>query len=224
MDPNELEKITTALEQESTLREKLRDASSDLEKGTRVMMAALMAIHSTPKTEMPALLETIVPVRETCKAPMAVIAELVPPNQYWRWKDIYGRHVQNFVFVVALCEYLSSHKLSSLQDISDALDLKSEWHDRVHVQVEDYLHGVVSVVNELSRLAVNSVTMGDFEEPFKIHTFVSDVFTGFSMLNLKNDTLRKRFDGLKYDLKKIEEVVYDLSVRKLGPSKSAVLP
>jgi hypothetical protein len=27
--------------------------------------------------------------------------------------------------------------------------VKSEWHDRVHVQVEDYLHGVVSVVNEL---------------------------------------------------------------------------
>jgi hypothetical protein len=26
-----------------------------------------------------------------------------------------------------------------------------------------------------------------------------------AQLNLKNDVLRKRFDGLKYDLKKIEE-------------------
>jgi hypothetical protein len=78
--------------------------------------------------------------------------------------------------------------------------VKEEWFSRVHVQVEDYLHGIVSVVNELvsflrqtsllllwlnvpkSRLAVNSVTMGDFEEPFKIHTFVSDVFAGFSMV------------------------------------------
>ena len=64
--------------------------------------------------------------------------------------------------------------------------------------------------------------MGNFEEPFKIHAFVGNVFAGFSMvsilfflaensdlrliqLNLKNDSLRKRFDGLKYDLKKIEE-------------------
>lgn len=34
-------------------------------------------------------------------------------------------------------------------------------------------------------------------------------------MNLKNDNLRKRFDALKYDVKKIEEVVYDLSLRGL---------
>jgi hypothetical protein len=36
------------------------------------------------------------------------------------------------------------------------------------------------------------------------------------MLNLKNDTLRKKFDSIKYDLKKVEEVVYDLSIRGLN--------
>jgi hypothetical protein len=56
-------------------------------------------------------------------------------------------------------------------------------------------------------------------------------------LNLKNDTLRRRFDSLKYDMKKVEEgskrvpfsypvtysfiVVYDVSLRKLAPSTSA---
>lgn len=40
---------------------------------------------------------------------------------------------------------------------------------------------------------------------------------GFRLLNLKNDHLRKRFDALKYDLKKIEEVVYDISIRGLKP-------
>ncbi len=35
------------------------------------------------------------------------------------------------------------------------------------------------------------------------------------MVNLKNDSLRKRFDSIKYDLKKVEEVVYDISIRKL---------
>ena len=104
-----------------------------------------------------------------------------------------------------------------------------------------------------SRLAVNSVTLGDFEQPIKISLFVKDIFAGFSMvlildsacrmlryscraysqLNLKNDTLRRRYDSLKYDIKKIEEgivvsesqnmrcscrtVVYDVSLRKLAP-------
>jgi broad-specificity NMP kinase len=111
-----------------------------------------------------------------------------------------------------------------------------------------------------SRLAVNAVTLGNFDEPIKISIFVKDLFTGFSMvnsvalrpfpslnltfllqsnqLNLKNDTLRRRFDSLKYDIKKIEEgneatlfdfvdndssstmciVVYDVSLRKLAPA------
>ena len=33
---------------------------------------------------------------------------------------------------------------------------------------------------------------------------------------MKNDTLRNKFDGIKYDLKKVEEVVYDLSIRGLN--------
>ena len=47
--------------------------------------------------------------------------------------------------------------------------------------------------------------------------FVAELDAGFRLLNLKNDSLRKKFDGLKYDLKKIEEVVYDLSIRGLKP-------
>ena len=50
---------------------------------------------------------------------------------------------------------------------------------------------------------------------FKFSTFVR-------LLNLKNDTLRKKFDGIKYDLKKVEEVVYDLSIRGLNKTKEPV--
>jgi len=67
---------------------------------------------------------------------------------------------------------------------------------------------------------VNAVTLGDFEAPLRISVFAKEVFTGFSMLNLKNDALRRRFDSLKYDIKKIEEVVYDVSLRKLVPSQT----
>lgn len=33
-----------------------------------------------------------------------------------------------------------------------------------------------------SRLAVNVVTLGDFEAPLKISVFAKEVFTGFSMV------------------------------------------
>lgn len=34
----------------------------------------------------------------------------------------------------------------------------------------------------------------------------------FQLLNLKNDALRKRYDGIKYDMKRIEEIMYDVTV------------
>ena len=69
-----------------------------------------------------------------------------------------------------------------------------------------------------SRFAVNSVTSADYGRPYKIAAFVAELDAGFRLLNLKNDSLRKKFDGLKYDLKKIEEVVYDLTIRGLKPA------
>lgn len=49
----------------------------------------------------------------------------------------------------------------------------------------------------------------------RIAGFVRDMHAGFQLLNLKNDTLRKRVDGVKYHVRKAEDVVYDLSVRGL---------
>lgn len=57
--------------------------------------------------------------------------------------------------------------------------------------------------------------MGDFELPLTISAFIKDLFAGFQVLNLKNDILRKRADAVKYDVKRVEDVVYDLSLRGL---------
>ena len=73
-----------------------------------------------------------------------------------------------------------------------------------------------SFLIQQSRLAVNSVTFGNYKRPASIATFLSELDSAFRLLNLKNDSLRKKFDGLKYDLKKVEEVVYDLSIRGLS--------
>jgi len=47
--------------------------------------------------------------------------------------------------------------------------------------------------------------MGNYDRPLAISRFVRELSTAFQILNLKNDALRKRFDSIKYDVKKIEE-------------------
>ena len=38
-------------------------------------------------------------------------------------------------------------------------------------------------------------------------SFVSDLHAAFGLLNLKNDAVRKKYDSIKYELKKIEGII-----------------
>lgn len=89
--------------------------------------------------------------------------------------------------------------------------------DTFHITIEDYLLALCSTIEELARLATNSVTLGDHARPLQISKFIKDVYAGFQLLNLKNDALRKRSDGIKYSIRNVEGVVYDLSLRGLVP-------
>ncbi|MCO5585051.1 hypothetical protein L7F22_038983 [Adiantum nelumboides] len=126
--------------------------------------------------------------------------------------------IQRIVFAIAYTHYLGTGRLITKEQVADVLAVPQSENHRFKLATEEYLHALVSLVNELSRLAVNSVTLGDFGTPVRLSAFVKDLHTGFQMLNLKNDSLRKRFDSIKYDVKKIEEVVYDISLRGLAGS------
>ncbi|MBE7181719.1 MAG: hypothetical protein INR71_11035 [Terriglobus roseus] len=113
--------------------------------------------------------------------------------------------------------------------------------DAFHITIEEYLQALISLLDELvfspspltcphdtkkltdaqARLARNSVTLGDFRRPLEISQFIKDVHAGFQILNLKNDALRRRSDAIKYRVKEVEDVVYDLSLRNLVPKDDA---
>ena len=42
--------------------------------------------------------------------------------------------------------------------------------------------------------------LGDLDVPLKVSKFIKDVHSGFQLLNLKNDGLRRKSDGLKYSV------------------------
>ncbi|OAR03092.1 hypothetical protein LLEC1_03151, partial [Akanthomyces lecanii] len=93
--------------------------------------------------------------------------------------------------------------------------------DTFHLTIEEYLLALTDLTQELGRLATNAVTLGDFALPLTVSAFLKDLFAGFQLLNLKNDILRKRADAVKYDVKRVEDVVYDLSLRGLVPRPGA---
>ena len=81
------------------------------------------------------------------------------------------------------------------------------------VSAEDYLSGLCDLTGELVRKAIYDVIHKKFEEASKIKELVHDIYGEFLKLHLRNGELRKKSDSIKWNLKKLEEVMYDISMK-----------
>ena len=81
------------------------------------------------------------------------------------------------------------------------------------VSAEDYLSGLCDLTGELVRKAVYDVIHKKFDEAAKIKELVHDIYGEFLKLHLRNGELRKKSDAIKWNLKKLEEVMYDISMK-----------
>ncbi|MBT3465387.1 hypothetical protein HN451_10430, partial [archaeon] len=54
---------------------------------------------------------------------------------------------------------------------------------------------------------------GKYKDVKKIYEAVVMIYDGFLNFSLRNGELRKKYDSIKWNLKKIEEILYDLKIR-----------
>ncbi|RZC36299.1 Translin domain containing protein [Asbolus verrucosus] len=204
-----------SINSEQDVREEIRNIMKDIERSLREIITALQIIHRSLKGEETACW-TARKLFEDVRAGFDKLNSVVPEGQYYRYNDHWRYATQRLCFLAALVVFLEKGFLIDKVTTAQIVGLHEK--SRIHLDLEDYLMGLLNLATELARFAINSVTYGDYNRPLQISKFVAELNAGFRLLNLKNDSLRKRFDALKYDVKKIEEVVYDLSLRGLVPS------
>uniref|UniRef100_A0A182QKR4 Translin n=1 Tax=Anopheles farauti TaxID=69004 RepID=A0A182QKR4_9DIPT len=202
------------LVKEQELRTEIREIVREIDQAAKEAAISLQVIHSSI-ADVPAACAKARTFFETCREGYGKLAALIPAGQYYRFHDHWHYMTQRIVFLIALTIYLEKGFLVARETVAEILGLNIDQKQGFHLDIEDYLVGILQLASELSRYAVNSVILGDYERPLMISKFVADLNSGFRLLNLKNDSLRKRFDALKYDVKKIEEIVYDISIRGL---------
>ena len=81
------------------------------------------------------------------------------------------------------------------------------------VSAEDYLSGLCDLTGELVRKAIYDVIHKKFDEAEKIKELVHEIYGEFLKLHLRNGELRKKSDSIKWNLKKLEEVMYDVEMK-----------
>ncbi|XP_075167503.1 translin [Haematobia irritans] len=205
------------IDNEQEIREKIRVVVREIEQLAKEATIQLQVIHCD-LTKIDYACCNARKQISSCSESYKKLAEIIPVGQYYRYSDHWTFITQRLVFLIAMVVYLEAGFLVTRETVAELLGLKTNQADGFHLDIEDYLMGILQMASELSRFATNSVTMGDYDRPLNISRFMADLNSGYRLLNLKNDGLRKRFDALKYDVKKIEEVVYDISIRGLRNS------
>lgn len=111
----------------------------------------------------------------------------------------FGNAVEEYAEAQIFKIYLQQGRLATSKEIQLA-------------EAEEYLGGVLDFTGELNRYAVQQATARNTAEVKKCRDLVEAIMGHFLQLDLRNGSLRKKYDGLKYTLKKLENTLYELSL------------
>ncbi|KAI8053372.1 Translin [Syncephalis plumigaleata] len=207
--------IQVQLDADSDTRDKIRQEVRELDRACRNANAVLNRVHTSPARLANEVADEVEKELTGIREHLQRLSSLLPEHKYHKYADMWNRSVQQACFLTTAIVYLREERLISADDMASMLEVrcKTETSQQTnsidmsysmtvfHITIDDYLHSLCTLISEL---------------------FVKELHSGFQLLNLKNDMLRKRFDGIKYEVKRIEEVVYDLTLRGLKPDNESM--
>lgn len=77
----------------------------------------------------------------------------------------------------------------------------------------DYVLGIADLTGELMRKCINSVGIGDMEEPFKLCTLLQNTYDGLLVCSGYSRELNRKLYTFKCSLRKVENACYAIKIR-----------
>ena len=182
--------IRNEIEREDLNREGLIRKSRDLIKLSKLI---IYSVHRNDIGKAKTLLGKI-------KKEFIALKNIVKNNPGLVSSGAFKVSVQEYVEAICFCSFVNEKRLLTCKELG--------------VNPEHYLLGLCDLTGELVRKAINAAIKGEYKEAFLIKDFVSELYGEFLLMDLRNGELRKKFDGIKYDLKKLEDLALDLKLKK----------
>eukprot|EP01091_Cochliopodium_minus_P000055 TRINITY_DN1008_c0_g1_i2.p1 TRINITY_DN1008_c0_g1~~TRINITY_DN1008_c0_g1_i2.p1 ORF type:complete len:230 (-),score=84.45 TRINITY_DN1008_c0_g1_i2:93-782(-) len=114
--------------------------------------------------------------------------------------------LEEYVEAVIFHKYFTKNKIPTL---------KSKYLQ--HVNSNEYIGGLIDFTGEITRLAVIKATQRDVEKVKEIKVLIEDIFSSLIQFDFRNGNLRKKYDSVKWNLNKCENLLYDLSLCDVLP-------
>ncbi len=120
-------------------------------------------------------------------------------NQELIYNGPYKIAIQEFVEAACYLEFVKNKKIPSAKELK--------------VNTESYIAGICDLTGELVRKAINSAINNDYDQALFIKKFVNDLYNELMLFEFRNE-LRRKFDSIKYDLKKLDELALGIKLKK----------
>ncbi|MBI4147824.1 hypothetical protein HY490_00880 [Candidatus Woesearchaeota archaeon] len=184
------EQMRKQFEQYDELREQLIKQSRDILKNSK---AAIYSIH---RNELKTALAQLAVARAVIKKLEALIHKEPHLAQVGAWSEA----LEEYVEAAAYYDFITKKQIPSAADLG--------------VDPQVYLPGICDLVGELTRRAVNAAVADDEKTALKIKDAVSELYAELMLFDLRNIPARKKFDGIKYSLEKLEDLALRIKLKK----------
>jgi predicted translin family RNA/ssDNA-binding protein len=128
------------------------------------------------------------------------VAELKPYSENSAFSGTIKPAIQEYVEAACFNEFVLTGKMLPRKELG--------------ISAEHYVAGLCDLSGEIVRKAINAAINDDTALVLSAKKFVETLYYGLLQLDLRNGELRKKFDGIKYDLKKLEDVVLSLKLQR----------
>jgi translin len=116
-------------------------------------------------------------------------------------------------------KYSGSFKISA-QEYVEAMcyygfvvDNKIPTHKELGVIPIFYLYGLCDLTGELVRKAINDAIKGRWDSALKIKDIVEEIYGELLQFDFREGEIRKKFDGIKYDIKRLDDVALSIKLK-----------
>ncbi|CAM9539598.1 unnamed protein product, partial [Phaeothamnion confervicola] len=212
-DPKDVKTLTSSL---ATHRSTSDGVYQSAQKLTRLTIAATARLHRGEMSEADELLN-----KESKAAGEELAAAAAAPGGSLAGGMASSAH-QAYTTAATYAHFLTSGCMLPLATMQTLLSSPSSGSTATFtVAGPDYVGGACGLAQELVRYAINRAISRDVGSVLLARDMILEINRALLRFDFRNGQLRRRYDGVKYALLQVEDVVYALSVS--GAAQAAAL-
>ncbi|MGM5481029.1 MAG: translin family protein [Nanobdellota archaeon] len=190
---DELSTIKKILEADDENREKIIKISRD------IIRPSKHAIHSLHREEYDKAKKLL----DTARSSIEEAYKLIDKSQF-NTVGAFGAGVEEFVEATSYYLFLTEKRLPARNDLELSFEIPQD----------KYLLGLCDLPGELARKAVLYAIDDNKEGVTEIYTIIEQLVEALLQFDFRTGEYRKKIESVKYQLTKVQDILYDLHIKK----------